>query len=71
MGDAAYIAYSVDDSAGSQKFGDAGLNARVANVLITVHYGGSEHGGPMRTDQAIAGATETAKNLIHSLSEAS
>jgi hypothetical protein len=69
VGDAAYVAYSVDDSTGlgSQGFGDAGLSARVANVLITVHYGGSEHGGPMRIAQAIAGATETAKILIHAL----
>jgi hypothetical protein len=70
VGDAAYVAYSVDDSKGfgSQGFGDAGLNARTANVLITVHYGGSEDGSPMGADQTIAGATETAKNLIHALS---
>jgi hypothetical protein len=73
IGEAAYVAYSIDDSKGlgSQGFGDAGLNARIANVLITVHYGGSESGGPMATDQAVGGATETAKNLIHALSVAS
>lgn len=69
VGDAAYVVYSVDDSKGlgSQGFGDAGLNARVANVLVTVHYGGSEKDHPMGMDQTISGATETAKNLIHAL----
>jgi hypothetical protein len=73
VGDAAYVAYSIDDSKGfgSQGFGDAGLSTRVANVLITVHYGGSEKGGAMGTQQATAGATETAKNLIHALAVAS
>jgi hypothetical protein len=73
IGEAAYVAYSIDDSKGlgSQGFGDAGLSARVANVLITVHYGGSESGGPMGTDQAVAGATATAQNLIHALPAAS
>lgn len=69
IGDAAYVVYSIDDSqgSGSQGFGDAGLNARIANVLITVHYGGSKRDAPMATDQAVGGATETAKNLIRAL----
>jgi hypothetical protein len=72
VGDAAYVAYSVDDAKGlgSQGFGDAGFGTRVANVLITVHYGGSEKGGPMREDQATAGATETTKNLVRALAAA-
>jgi hypothetical protein len=71
VGDAAYAAYSVDDAkgVGSQGYGDAGFSARVANVIVTVHYGGSEKGGPMKEDKATAGATDTAKTLIRALAK--
>ncbi|MEV0664570.1 hypothetical protein ACIBI3_26295 [Actinomadura luteofluorescens] len=65
VGDEGYIVYSVDDNQGS---GEAVGNVRVANVLVTVHYSGSDKGDPLSSDAATGGATEVTKAVVTALS---
>ncbi|GGQ18858.1 hypothetical protein BKA00_004743 [Actinomadura coerulea] len=65
VGDEGYIVYSVDDNQGS---GEAVGNVRVANVLVTVHYSGSDKGDPLSSDAATDGATEVTKAVVTALS---
>ncbi|NDU75122.1 hypothetical protein GWI34_21185 [Actinomadura sp. DSM 109109] len=65
VGDEGYIVYSVDDGQGS---GEAVGNVRVANVLVTLHYSGSDKGDPLSSDAATDGATEVAKAVVAALS---
>ncbi|MFD0538003.1 hypothetical protein ACFQY7_33970 [Actinomadura luteofluorescens] len=65
VGDEGYIVYSVDDNQGS---GEAVGNVRVANVLVTVHYSGSDKGDPLSSDAATGGATDVTKAVVTALS---
>jgi hypothetical protein len=65
VGDEGYIVYSVDGNQGS---GEAIGNVRVANVLVTVHYSGSDKGDPLSSDTATGGATEVTKAVVTALS---
>ncbi|MEU8121567.1 hypothetical protein AB0C21_22925 [Spirillospora sp. NPDC049024] len=66
VGDEGYIVYSVDDNQGS---GEAIGNVRVANVLVTVHYSGSDKSGPLSSDAATGGATEVTKAVVTALGQ--
>ncbi|MFB4305762.1 hypothetical protein [Actinomadura sp. GTD37] len=66
VGDDGYIVYSVD---GGQGAGEAVANVRVANVLITIHYSGSDDGDPLSSRSATDGATEVAKAVIQALDQ--
>ncbi|SNS18363.1 hypothetical protein [Actinomadura mexicana] len=65
VGDEGYIVYSVDRNQGS---GEAIGNVRVANVLVTVHYSGSDKGDPLSSDAATGGATDVTKAVVTALS---
>lgn len=65
VGDEGYIVYSVDGNQGS---GEAIGNVRVANVLVTVHYSGSDKGDPLSSDAATGGATDVTKAVVTALS---
>ncbi|MEU9840110.1 hypothetical protein AB0C69_12910 [Actinomadura sp. NPDC048032] len=67
VGDEGYIVYSVDDNQGS---GEAVGNVRVANVLVTVHYSGSDKGDLLSSDAATGGATDVTKAVVTALSRA-
>ena len=67
VGDDGYIVYSVD---GKQGAGEAVGNVRVANVLITIHYSGSDDGDPLSSEAATNGATEIAKAVIQGIDQA-
>jgi len=60
LGDEAYITYSTDST---QAFGDGGVNIRVGNTLLSVHFGGSD-GGPLSQQKAMAGATDAAQKAL-------
>ncbi|MEU8340565.1 hypothetical protein AB0C74_02610 [Spirillospora sp. NPDC048832] len=66
VGDDGYIVYSVDKGQGS---GEAVGNFRLANVLITIHYVGSDEGDPISSGTANNGATETAKAVVQALEQ--
>lgn len=66
VGDDGYIVYSVD---GKQGAGEAVGNVRVANVLITIHYSGSDDGDPLSSESATGGATDVAKAVIQALNQ--
>ncbi|QKW39236.1 hypothetical protein HUT06_38730 [Actinomadura sp. NAK00032] len=66
VGDDGYIVYSVDEGQGS---GEAVGNVRLANVLITIHYAGSDDGDPLSSEAATGGATEVAKAVIQALEQ--
>ncbi|XRQ06004.1 hypothetical protein ACN3XK_57195 [Actinomadura welshii] len=66
VGDDGYVVYSVDDGQGS---GEAIGNVRAGNVLITVHYSGSNDGDPLSSDAATDGAVEVAKTAIQALEQ--
>jgi hypothetical protein len=65
VGDEGYVIYLVDEGQG---VGEAVANARMANVLITIHYSGGDDGDPLGRDAAVAGATEAAKSMVQALS---
>ncbi|MFA1543913.1 hypothetical protein [Actinomadura monticuli] len=67
VGDDGYIVYSVDKGQGA---GEAVGNVRLANVLITIHYSGSNDGDPLSSKSATDGAGEVAKTVIQALSQA-
>ncbi|GAA1853076.1 hypothetical protein [Actinomadura bangladeshensis] len=66
VGDDGYIVYSVD---GKQGAGEAVGNIRLANVLITIHYSGSDDGDPLSSKAATDGTTEVAKAVIEALNQ--
>ncbi|MGH3243267.1 MAG: hypothetical protein ACRDNL_23010 [Spirillospora sp.] len=66
VGDDGYVVYSVDDGQGS---GEAIGNVRVGNVLITIHYSGSDDGDPLSSESATGGAVEVAKAVIQKLDQ--
>ncbi len=66
VGDEGYIVYSVDDKQGS---GEAVGNVRLGNVLVTIHYSGSNKGGPLASRDATGGATEVAKAVVTALNQ--
>ncbi|QKG24893.1 hypothetical protein [Actinomadura verrucosospora] len=67
VGDEGYLVYSVDKGQGS---GEAITNVRLANVLITIHYSGSDSGDPLSSKDAGDGATEAAKTVLQALDKA-
>jgi hypothetical protein len=67
LGEEAYAIYAVDDS---QKAGEAVVNLRHGNVLITVHYSGGNSGSPLGADEAIEGATAAAKEALTVITKA-
>ncbi|MFG2002662.1 hypothetical protein ACGFNU_26235 [Spirillospora sp. NPDC048911] len=64
VGDDGYVVYSRNDNQGS---GEAIANVRVVNVLVTVHYSGSNKGSPLSASNAIDGALEAAKSAVTGL----
>ncbi|MFI0370258.1 hypothetical protein ACH35V_20500 [Actinomadura sp. 1N219] len=64
VGDDGYVVYSVDDGQGS---GEAIGNVRLGNVLITIHYSGSDDGEPLSSQSARNGAVDVAKAVIQGL----
>ncbi|MFC5749101.1 hypothetical protein [Actinomadura rugatobispora] len=64
VGNEGYVVYSVDEGQGS---GEAIANARVANVLVTIHYSGGNDGKPLGSSDAMNGATEAAKSVVEAL----
>ena len=67
VGDEGYLVYSVDKGQGS---GEAITNVRLANVLVTIHYSGSDGGDPLSSKDAGDGATEAAKTVLQALAKA-
>ncbi|MEU5989725.1 hypothetical protein ABZ806_12195 [Spirillospora sp. NPDC047418] len=66
VGDDGYIVYSVD---GKQGAGEAVGNVRLVNVLITIHYSGSDDGDPLSSKAATDGTTEVAKAVVEVLNQ--
>ncbi|MFF0518970.1 hypothetical protein ACFYTC_09735 [Actinomadura nitritigenes] len=66
VGDEGYLVYSVDKGQGS---GEAITNVRLANVLVTIHYSGSDGGDPLSSKDAGDGATEAAKTVLQALAK--
>ncbi|WUI00426.1 hypothetical protein OHR68_00940 [Spirillospora sp. NBC_00431] len=66
VGDDGYVVYSVDDGQGS---GEAIGNVRQGNVLITIHYSGSDDGDPLSSRSATGGAVEVAKAVVQKLDQ--
>ncbi|WP_147312354.1 hypothetical protein [Thermomonospora umbrina] len=64
LGDEAYAVYWVDSA---QNSGEAIVNVRQGNVLITVHYGGSNGDDGLGADPAIDGAVAAAKETAAAL----
>ncbi|GLY76668.1 hypothetical protein [Actinoallomurus iriomotensis] len=68
VGEQAYVVYTVDASAA---IGEAVANARLANVLITVHYSGGDHlnaaGTPLSSHTASDGALGAARDIVSKL----
>ena len=66
VGEQAYVIYMVDGPIGT-----AVANARLANVLITVHYSGGDHlethGRPLTSGTAGDGALQAARDIISKL----
>ncbi len=65
LGDEAYVVYSTDSS---QAFGDGGVNIRVGNLLLAVHFGGADGSKPLGQDDALNGATDAARKALKALS---
>ncbi|MCP2335574.1 DUF4744 domain-containing protein [Actinomadura rupiterrae] len=66
LGDEAYVVYSVDKGQGS---GSAVANVRIANVLVTVHYSGSDGNDPLGGDAAVAGVQDVARSVVGALNQ--
>jgi hypothetical protein len=68
VGEQAYVVYTVD---GNDEIGEAVANARLANVLVTVHYSGGDDrdavGTPIPSGTATDGALSAARNIISKL----
>jgi hypothetical protein len=67
VGEQAYVVYTVDHD----ETGDAVANARLANVLVTVHYSGSDDKDgdlkPIASSDATNGALSAARDVISKL----
>jgi hypothetical protein len=67
VGEEGYLTYSVQSA---QRFGEAIVNVRAVNVLITVHYGGGDGSTvPLSSKEAIDGALRAAKETISALGD--
>ncbi|CNF16374.1 Uncharacterised protein [Mycobacterium tuberculosis] len=66
VGDDGYIVYSVD---GKQGAGEAVGNVRLTNILITIHYSGSNDGDPLSSKAATDGTTEVGKAVVQALNQ--
>ncbi len=66
VGDDGYVVYSVDKGQGSA---EAIGNVRLGNVLITIHYSGSNDGDPLSSGAATDGAVEVARAVIQGLDQ--
>jgi hypothetical protein len=68
VGEQAYVVYTVDHA---DEVGEAIANARLANILITVHYSGGnqhdDHGKPLSTGAATDGALSAARDIVSKL----
>jgi hypothetical protein len=68
VGEQAYVVYTVD---GDDGVGEAIANARLANVLITVHYSGGDErdtkGVPLSSSAATDGALLAARDVVSKL----
>jgi hypothetical protein len=64
LGDEGYVVYSVDKD---QSLGEAIANARVINVLVTVHYSGANGGSPLGSSDAMDGAVEAVRSVAGAL----
>jgi hypothetical protein len=68
VGEQAYVVYTVDSK---DTIGEAVANARLANVLITVHYSGGDHlqtdGAPLSSGAASDGALRAARDIVSKL----
>lgn len=64
VGDEAYAIYAVDSS---QDSGEAVVNVRWGNTLITVHYSGTDKGRELSEKAAIDGAVAAAESAIATL----
>ncbi|MDL4776228.1 hypothetical protein [Actinomadura xylanilytica] len=64
LGDEGYVVYSVDKGQGA---GEAVANARVVNVLVTVHYAGSNGSSPLGASDAMDGAVEAVRDVAGAL----
>jgi hypothetical protein len=68
VGEQAYVVYTVDSS---DSIGEAVANARLANVLITVHYSGGDDlqgkAKPLPSGAAIDGALRAARDIASKL----
>jgi hypothetical protein len=69
LGDEAYVTYSIDKV---QTLGEAIVNVRVVNVLVTIHYAGGEirgddGGAPLSKGLAMEGATAAARQAVSAL----
>jgi len=68
VGEQAYVVYTVD---GDDGVGEAVANARLANVLITIHYSGGDEretkGVPLSSGAATDGALLAARDVISKL----
>lgn len=68
VGEQAYVVYTVDTK---DRIGEAVANARLANVLVTVHYSGGDQrdadGRPLSSSEAVNGALSVARDVISKL----
>ncbi|MCW2946974.1 MAG: hypothetical protein JWR24_3691 [Actinoallomurus sp.] len=68
VGEEAYVVYTVD---GNDEIGEAVANARLANVLVTVHYSGGDNrdtsGSPLSSGAATDGALSAARDIVSKL----
>ncbi|HEX2313802.1 MAG TPA: hypothetical protein VHJ17_08720 [Thermomonospora sp.] len=64
LGDEAYGVYALDDQ---QNSGEATVNVRAGNVLVTVHYSGTDGDEELTADAALDGAVAAAKEAVTAL----
>lgn len=68
VGEQAYVVYTVD---AADEIGEAVANARLSNVLVTVHYSGGDDrdaaGRPLPSSAATDGALSAARDIISKL----
>lgn len=67
VGDEGYLVYSRTTSRASAH-GEGIVNVRSGNILISVHFAGTEGERPMSENDAIDGATKAAKRTVEALS---
>lgn len=66
LGDEAYLTYSSDTS---QAFGEAGVNLRSGNLLVTVRYGGNSGGAPLDQQKSADGAKQATQYVLQALAK--